>query len=362
MSEKVPKYAQLMDWIEAQIASGDFGAGDKFYSENEMSARFHLSRHTVRQAISLLEQKQVLERRQGSGTYVKRKKVARRDATMNIGIVSTYLDHYIFPSIITGVENILTASGYKMQMALTYNRLENERKALRSMIDSGVDGMIIEPTKSALPTPNVRLYQQLQEEDVPFVLFNAYYPHHDFPFVSMDDRVAGQVATSYLLEEGHRKIFSVMESDNIQGPLRYEGFLRAMTEANVEIYSERSVWFDSEEKDSFVYDEKRVLDRIKDCTAIVCYNDELAFHIIRMLRKHGVSVPDDVSVIGFDNSDMASLCEVPITSVAHPGSILGEAAALKLLRMIDGSDRGENVLMTPEIVVRDSVKAMPTDV
>jgi len=94
---------------------------------------------------------------------------------------------------------------------------------------------------------------------------------------------------------------------------------------------------------------------LSSCTAALCYNDSVALMLIDFLRQNGRSVPEDFSVVGIDNSELARFCS--LTSVAHPAEQLGEAAAKLLLSMINGSE-GKTILFEPQLMVRDSVKPL----
>ena len=155
-----PKYIDLMNWIREQILSGEFSVGMRLPSENELGKKFSISRQTVRQATSVLESEGLLERRRGSGTYVCASKSAIKKKTINIGVVLTYLDDYIFPSIVQGIEKVLTKNGYFMQLAFTYNRVEKEAYILDTMLKNNIDGLIIEPAKSGIPYINTDFYQK----------------------------------------------------------------------------------------------------------------------------------------------------------------------------------------------------------
>lgn len=358
MAQELPKYMVLVQWIKQQVLSNQLSYGEKLFSENELSAMFGISRQTVRQAVGLLEQEDFVERRRGSGTFIKYNPNPRREKTMNIGVISTYLDDYIFTSIIKGIETVLTQNGYTMQLMFTHNRVENESRALRTMIDKNVDGIIVEPTKSGLPNPNRCFYDEIHQKKIPLVFFNAYYPGLDFPHVAMDDTVAGKLATQALIKAGHTNIAGIFLSDDLQGHLRYAGYINALREAGLELHSERILWYSTEDFACFSEDMHRVQRCLKDCTAVVCYNDELSVSLIPLLRKKGISVPEQLSVASIDNCDMASFFEVPLTSVSHPKSLLGETAAKNLLNLMKDPSFDATVDFIPELVERTSIQTL----
>ena len=187
-----PKHEQVSEWLRERIRSGEWKDGDKLLSEHELARRFGISRQTVRQAVGTLVNEGLLLRRQGSGTYVAGRGGTPRSRSGTIGVVTTYLDRYVFPDIIHGIEQVLTAAGYQMQLGITHNRTQDEGTVLASMLKSRVDGLIVEPTKSALPNPNLPLYRKIGEENIPVIFLNGYYAMLDIPHVSADDYAAGR--------------------------------------------------------------------------------------------------------------------------------------------------------------------------
>ena len=351
----VPKYAFLVNWIKDQILHGDLHFGDRLYSENELCSIFGISRQTVRQAIGILEQEQVVSRRRGSGTYVTWQKKPARSGTKKIGVISTYVGEYIFMDILHSVEAVLSTNGYATQISFTHNQVENERRSLRAMLDSDVDGIIVEPTKSGLPNPNLSMYDEFRSRNIPVLFFNAKYPGLDFPVVRLDDIAAGEMVTSFLIGRGHTKIAGIFQCDDIQGMLRYEGYIQALEKNNIEINSQRILWFSTEDIDELSLYPERIMKRVKDCSAVCCYNDQIAVKVIKVLEKNGISVPDDISVTGMDNSTLAELCIPPLTSVYNPISLLGETAAKNLLSLIEDPSFNAEVLFRPVVIERSSV-------
>lgn len=351
----VPKYAFLVNWIKDQILHGDLNCGDRLYSENELCSIFDVSRQTVRQAIGILEQEGVVTRRRGSGTYILWRKTHGRTGTKKIGVISTYVGEYIFMDILRAVESVLSGQGYVTQVSFTRNDPENERRALRSMLDSDVDGVIVEPTKSGLPNPNLDFYTEFRKRGIPVLFFNAKYPELDFPVVSLDDAAAGEIAASFLIGNGHRDIAGIFQCDDIQGKLRYKGYMKALSENGIAINSRRILWYATEDISELTRYPDRILRRLECCSAVCCYNDRIAVSVIDVLKQNGRSVPGDMSVVGIDNSSLADLCSPPLTSVYNPAALLGETAAKNLLAMIENPDFDAQVLFRPVMVERASV-------
>lgn len=359
MHEKTPKYLFLVNWIKDQIHDKQIKAGEKFYSETELAEKFDMSRQTVRQAVGLLEQAGYLERRRGSGTYVVFGGTsAKREATKTIGVITTYLDSYIFPSIIRGIDSVLSRQGYTMQLSFTHNKVENESAALKLLMQKNVDGLIVEPTKSGLFNPNRELYDEIRNQGKALIFFNSFYPDMDYPHVCMDDSLAGRRAAQYLIDAGHTRIAGIFQSDDSQGHRRYSGYVEALTGAGLDLRSENVLWFTTEDIQYLSQDFDRVLRALEGCSAVVCYNDQIAYTVVSELRARGTAVPDEISVIGVDNAELATMCEVPLTTLNHPKEQLGEVTAENILRLIEDPDYDANVIFEPVIVERSSVKKL----
>ena len=174
------------------------------------------------------------------------------------------------------------------------------------------------------------------------------------PYIGLDDEQAGLRATRYLLGKGHIRIAGIFLLSDLQGHQRYLGYLKALVEAGIELRDENILWYTTEDRPFLLNGSDVLLSRLGDCTAVLCYNDQLAIQLMDYLRRQGRRVPEDISVISIDNCDMAAMCDPPLTTMAHPMQQLGEAAARSLLAMIGGAV-GETVLFPPQIVERESV-------
>lgn len=359
MGKSQSKYMELVNFIREQIASERFLPGEKIYSENVLKDMFHVSRQTVRHAISVLVEQGVLISIQGSGTYINDKRRANLESRTRISVVTTYVDGYIFPRTIKGIENILFENGYSVQIAFTNNQNSRERTILQDILSRDeVAGVIMETTKSGIPNPNLHLYMELQKRGIPVLFINSSYPLLPIPHVSLNDKMAGNIITGHMLEMGHRNIGGIFKLDDGQGHMRYAGYLEALQDAGVETLDTRIIWVDTENIKSLYKIKDQIFDRLEGCTAVVCYNDQIAFELIETAKKEGIRVPEDLSVAAVDDSELAVLGEVAFTSVPHPMDRLGEKAAENLLKMIADPSFDATYEFDAEIVCRDSVKKL----
>lgn len=357
MANREPKYQKVVDWVKENIASGNLKYGDRMMSENELSEKFGLSRQTIRHATGELVNQHLITRVQGSGTYVGGSYLAaRKKRYMNVAVISTYSDSYIFPLTLKEIGSVLVAHHYTMQLFFTDNRIDREEEILKSILEKDdVDGLIVEPAKSALPNPNLHYYREIQNRRIPVIFFNAQYPEIKAPCVRLDDVEVARRATDLLIQKGHHRIGAIFDSDDGQGRLRYAGYLQAIREAGLEIHEEDVVWADTPEIHDLEVVGGYLLHRLNDCTGVICYNDEVAYQLVNIALKNGMSVPQDLSIVGIDDANLAEICPVPLTTFPHPKDQLGRKVAENLIRMIDNPEFDGNYLFLTEPVIRKSV-------
>lgn len=338
------KYKQLMQHIIAQIQNGSYT--DKLPSEMELCAQFQHSRQTVRNALAQLESMHYITRRRGSGTYVNKETLSTMAPSRNgrqIGVLTTYITDYIFPSILRGIEQTLSAAGYAMRLSSSCNSIANERAILLEYIAAPPCGLIVEGTKTALPNPNVALYRQLQAMGVPIVFLNGCYPElKQAVSVLMDDAQGGELLVDYLHSKGFSQLAGLFKSDDMQGVQRYEGFIKGIWKHGMRLQEQNLRWFSTESRktlSSVLL--PSMLEIFRSCDAVVCYNDEIAVQLLRLLQQEKLFA----EVVSFDRSHYSRFSAKPFLSLPHPKAQLGRIAARKLLAMAAGAE--ESSLLLP---------------
>jgi GntR family transcriptional regulator, arabinose operon transcriptional repressor len=370
MAQKT-KYTMVKEKITEWITSGKVKPGEKIYSENELVKMFGVSRHTVRLAVGDLVHDGWLYREQGAGTFCSNKMLEQLSEThtpiqsskttgKNIGVITTFISDYIFPSIIKGIESYLSAQGYSLTFACTDNDVEKEKQCLQTMLSRNINGLIVEPTRSSNYNPNINYYLELEQNNVPYLMINQFYSQLMPPHIIMDDEHGGYIATEHLIKLGHEKIIGLFKTDDLQGVNRMQGFIRAFREHSLPFFPEMVITYTTDDLES------KLLDQLlpffmtdKKPTAIVCYNDQLALQVLNMLRSHGLNVPEDVSIVGYDDSFLAEATDVKLTSVNHPKMEMGIEAAKWIVAAVE--KRGTNTHSTvyePELVIRNSTAAL----
>lgn len=361
--KQLPKYLQLKQEILSWLHGGRLQPNDQMPSENEIAEQFQLSRQTVRQALGVLEQEGFLYKLQGKGTFVAQPPLIKNREIQTIGILTTYISDYIFPHIVRGAEAALRNKGYRLVLSSTDNDKIRERESLTMMLSEPLSGLIIEPTKSAEGNPNLSYYLSLDFGQIPYLMINERYPEMICPYLKVDDEAGGFLAAEHLITLGHRNIAGFFKTDDLQGVNRLKGFIRAHQHYQVPLLPELVVHYSTEEKLSKPYQTAlSFIEQGEDRpTAFVCYNDELCVQLLEAARISGLSVPRDLSLIGFDDSSLATATEVKLTTLTHPKLKLGTDAAELLMHMIENKlDRQvhNNTIYTPELIVRDSTRSI----
>lgn len=358
------KYVAVKKFLKDQILQYEIKPGQKIPSENELAQQLNVSRHTIRRAISELVAEGYLITEHGKGTFC-RINQSKRSSSKIIGVITTYISEYIFPKVIEGIEKVLSEKGYGIILKNTLNDPEKEAQYLQEMLDKNVEGLIIEPTKSSIVSKNLAYFKAFENKRVPYVFIHGWYANmEEKPMVIVDDEQGMFEAVNYLVSKGKTKIAGIFKADDIQGINRHKGYVKALMSNGITYDPNLIIWFYSEDKYlKSSYGVQKLFSMFQKPDSIACYNDEIAVWVIKELNNMGLSVPQDVSVIGFDDSFLASPAVANLTTIRHPKDMLGEHAAKMVLNLIAAENTAGNessfvkevntkVVLKTELVIR----------
>lgn len=353
-----PKYQQVADALRSDILDGVYQKRMLLPTEQLLCQRFSVSRQTVRQALSVLAAEGMIERRQGSGSHILQNKEPSNAPRRTVAVITTYISNYIFPSILREIETVLSANNSAPTLYATQNQISNERRILQSLLDGKLpDGILVEGTKTGLPNPNLDLYRKLISRGVPMVFMHGIYPELSDCLSVLDDNYGGsRQLVEYLYQKGHRSISGIFKNDDLQGLQRYAGYADALRDLGLPLEDQRVFWYNTESKDFLLSDSSFwdvSSDLLLNCTALVCYNDEIASRMVSLLMNHGLRIPEEIAVVSFDNSPYSELSVIPITSLSHEEYNVGRMAAQLLVRLFHG-ERGTSQLAPWTLITRKS--------
>jgi LacI family transcriptional regulator len=277
----------------------------------------------------------------------------RAGSSRTVGLVVLDISNPFFTDVARGVEEAANAAGLAVILCNSDDRPAKEAAHLDVLAEQRVQGVLITPTAELSPALDV-----LRSRGVPVVLVDRRATGPDQCAVAVDDVLGGRLAADHLLERGHRRIAFVGGSSGLpQVHERHEGVELAVLEASG---SDDALTVLSPEKLT-VAGGREAAEQIigmpaaRRPTAAVCANDLIALGMLQEMVRHGVRVPDDFAIVGYDDIDFASAAAVPLSSVRKPRHELGRRAAELLLDEARGVDHlHQQLLFEPQLVVRES--------
>lgn len=345
-----PMYQQIKRDIEQQILSGQIQIGDKLMSETQMLEHYHVARMTVRAALAELVSSGCLAKEQGRGTFCV---ALPRQAKSSVDVLLDAGDSYFAPYFLSGVSRVLEREGYPLVLNDTRDSLALLERLLQQILSRGTSGIILQPYRGVEEVPDglLRELTRCQAAGIPLVTIDGTFRSLDFPGCMTDDVAGGRLATEHLLAMGHRKILGLFRSRYRDSVFRTRGYCQAM---QAHCLTPQILDADGDYQPAL-----QALLQSGQITAIVCYNDLLAVDCFHLFAQSGIRVPEDISVVGYDDTALAAASLPQLTSVTHPKDLMGEDAANCLLKMIRGGQALPRQRMyLPELRPRQSVRQL----
>ena len=344
-----PLYVQVRKDIEDKILEGHIKIGDKLMSEAEMIRYYNVGRMTIRAALSELVSSGCVKKEQGLGTFCVA--LPKREISKKIDVLLNMLDTYFVPYFLTGISRVLDDRNCDMVCHDTMDSQANIVRLLNLIMARGTDGILLQSYTGTdeVTEEYAAAIKLCQAMKIPLVTIGGKVKGIDTPCVMHDNNRGAYVATQHALEMGHKKILGLFQGRYKDAKFRAEGYVQAMTEAGL-----NPCVLDAAKTD---FDDLVKQISAGDVTAIVCYNDYLAVKLYRKFEKVGIEVGEDVSIIGYDDTEL-STCSIPaLTSITHPKDVMGERATQMLMTLVDGKALlQERHMFEPELVKRNSVK------
>ena len=292
--------------------------------------------------------------------YERPSQLRQRSAGL-VGLVVPELENPIFPAFAQVIEDALARRRFTPVLCTQSPGSLSEDEYVESLLDHGVAGIIFVSGKHADTMADHERYRTLLERGLPVVFVNGYAEGVGAPFVSADDHVAMDLAVSHLADLGHRRIgLAIGPQRFVPSQRKREGFVTALkthlglTEREAKTWIAESIF----SLEGGAAATTQLLDQ--GATAIVCGSDLMAIGAVRAARAAGLAVPDDVSVVGFDDSQLVAFLDPPLTTVRQPVGQMGTTAVQALADAIGGQPvASREYLFAPELVLRGSTGPAP---
>lgn len=335
------KYEKLAQDLTQQIERSLKNGSQKLPTEAELCARYQVSRQTVRAALALLGKHGVITSRQGSGSYATGLSLDSRRNLIPILISSS--QESIYPLLLSDLRDALSRQGYELQIYPTGNDASTERKHLSMLLNHPPRGLIVEGCKSTLPNPNLDLYERLRAQDTFLLFLHNYYPAlPDCIYIKDDNYYGGCLLAEHLASLGHTRIAGLFKMDDMQGLERYHGAASRLRDLGCGFEDSHIAWYLTPDLDALETRQDTrfitnfIQNQLPGCSAAICYNDEIAYWLIKELSYAGIHIPQELSVVSFDNSYLSDLSGVRITTLTHAPHEMGETAAECMIQRLKG--------------------------
>ncbi|GAB6930614.1 GntR family transcriptional regulator [Paenibacillus sp. JCM 10914] len=368
-------YQMVQEYIRDLITSQVLKVGDRIPTEKELMERFGVSKITVVNALSGLVNERIITRVPGKGTFVSNpeyeipttspksavkqiNKTSEEMRTRLIGLIMPSIYDYFTIRLIQGIQQALNENDYRCVIYLSEGSLDKEKEAIQTCIKIGVEGLLIFPVDEELFNEEIL---SMKFAGFPFVLIDRYLPGVETHYIASDGRLGVNMAVNYLWELGHREIAICSDSpiQTVTVQERIDGYMNAFKEkgslinpAHIVTGFEIGSLEQAETHPLYRYIQNRM------ATAYITLNGSLGVKIYQIARQAGLKVPEDISIISFD--DPTSIIEgySTFTHVKQFERDMGYRAAYKLLEVINSDDGQDGkyfkTLVEPELVIGET--------
>lgn len=371
MSDNQPLYQILYNSLHDKILSGEYSEGEKLPTEKELAEQFSVSNITSKKALEMLAKDGFIKRMPGKGSFVLKlssedsKEAIPRSGTTLIGVILSDFSESYGTSLLSGIEEEASKNGCFIVPKRTYGDQNLENEVIDSLIDMGIDGIIVMPVHGENYNPKIL---KLILDGFPIVLMDCDLKGIPTAFVGTDNKGAAKMATDYLLKQGHRSISFLSSPPNDTTTLedRIEGFILSHAEHGVKV--NESIWLthlvstlpEMSTNDNVESDCEKIKEMILKHPEITClfvteYNlAELALQTVKSLNK---SVPDDISILCFDGP-FNNVGDYFFTHIRQKENQIGSTAVKLVLEQLAGGDKVEKIFLDGVLIIGKSVKSL----
>lgn len=276
----------------------------------------------------------------------------RQKQTHTIGVIVPNLD-YVLSMMVRGIDEVALEAGYTVMVCQSNESFGREIVNTRRLLESLVDGFIISVSSE---TKSFEHFKKIQERDIPMIVFDRVTPHLNAPTVHLDNEEGGFIATEHLLEQGYKRIAILAGPKNLGiSNSRMDGYLNALKKYKIKPDPTLIIHCDFNQDYAFFATEE-LLAMKKRPDAIFTISDRMAIGAMLAIKKKGLSMPNDIALVSFNNEPIVSLVTPGISSVEIQSFEMGKAAAkLFIETMHNSEDMTEtDIILKPKLFIRES--------
>ena len=281
----------------------------------------------------------------------------RNQKTLVLGVIIPEITHHFFSKVISGVEKAANQRGYNVMVCLSNESYQKEVMNLAMMANGSVDGLLVSIANETQRKGDFKHFQELIEEDIPFVLFDRIEESIACDKVIIDDIKGGYNATKYLLEKGAKRVAMLSTPDYVDvGFKRKLGYKKALEEKGLDI--DESLILKINRNENITEQISSLVLREDYPDAIFAVNEIYAAIAIKAIQKRGLKVPEDISVIGFTDGLISRYASPSITTMEQHGFAMGMQAANMLVDRLETDVHAafETKIVATTLKVRESTK------
>jgi LacI family transcriptional regulator len=273
--------------------------------------------------------------------------------TSTIGLMIYDISYPLYPLMARGVEDAAQTKGYNVILCNTYWKPERERHYFSVLKERGVDGIILAISNGT----DIDYLNEVIDGTVPIVLFDEPTIRDDVYGVFVNNKKGAYLATNHLIEYGHQRIACLIGPDStLSSEERLEGYKQALAEANIKFDKNLVMSGEYVEETGLKY-MNQIIERKENVTAVFAASDNIAIGVYKAIKSHGYRIPDDFSVVGFDDVYNTNLIEPSITDITQPTYEMGQKAFEIMYKLLNNiKPRKKTVIFEPDLIVRNSTK------
>jgi LacI family transcriptional regulator len=281
----------------------------------------------------------------------------RNQKTKVIGVILPKIVHHFFSTVIMGIEEGANKKGYNIMVCFSNESYKKEVETLKVLSNGSVDGLIVSISNETLENKDFKHFIDLVSEEIPLVLFDRVVDEILCDKVVVDDVGAGYKATKHLIENGRKKIALLTTPNHVNvGTLRRQGYEKALIEAYIK--TDKNLIVEIDEKKDIKSQIEKVFK--EDIDAVFAVNEIYAANSMRIAKEKGLSIPNEISIIGFTDGLISEYSSPSITTIAQHGFTMGIQAVELLIERIENETevyKPKKIVISSDLKIGESTKS-----